>query len=130
MEHAPPTDVVKCPSSREFLGIRRISEFPGMYAVCELGCPSPADYDCAWLEELLNGVCSFGVDFVRLDVSQETGGGWEVFSIVDILEPQGVPEKGREETRRDRMSCGGGSLIGNEEASVMLVIIHPPLVTK
>ena len=59
-----------------------------MYAVCELRCPSFTDHDYARLEELLNGACSFGVDFVRLDVSQGTASGWEAFSVVDILEPE------------------------------------------
>ena len=59
-----------------------------MYTVCELGCPSFTDHDYARLEELLNGACSFSVDFVRLDVSQGTSSGWEVFSVVDIFEPE------------------------------------------
>ena len=91
MEHVLPeldADAVKCPSPREFPRIQHISELPGMYAVCELGCPSFTDHDYARLEELLNGAYSFSVDFVRLDISQGTGGGWEAFSVVDILEPE------------------------------------------
>jgi len=45
-----------------------------------------------------------------------------------------VPERGRVGReiirRRDAtgMSCGGGSLLGNEEVSTMLVSDHPPLI--
>ena len=107
-----------------------------MCAVCESESSSLADHGCAQLEELLKRSCSFGRDFMRLDVSQGTGGGGEAFSVADILEPEpsareGEGRVGREIIRRrdgTGMSCGGGSLIGKKEVSVMLVSDHPPLI--
>jgi hypothetical protein len=38
---------------------------------------------------------SFGGDFVRLDVSQGTGGGWKAFRIVNILDPEPSAGEGK-----------------------------------
>jgi hypothetical protein len=39
---------------------------------------------------------NFGGDFVHLDVSQGTGGGWKASRVIDILEPEPSAREGKD----------------------------------